>query len=109
MADLDFLKTIKETEGVADEIIFNARVSVKEQIDIARNKANEIKENAKKQAVIDHKSVVDKAKIKSNKHSEERNIKAKMQANDAIEKTKPNKKNAVKVIREGIVESFVNS
>ncbi len=55
MSETDFLKTILETEGVAGEMIFNAKASMKDRVSQARSRADEIRNNARIKAAEKHK------------------------------------------------------
>ena len=61
MSETNFLESIRETEGVADEMIFNAKAAMKDQINDARKQAAEIIDKAKSEAAIQHKKHLDNA------------------------------------------------
>jgi vacuolar-type H+-ATPase subunit H len=55
MSETNFLESVLESEGVASEMLFNAKAARKEMIDRAKAQADEMIVNAKSQALENHR------------------------------------------------------
>jgi vacuolar-type H+-ATPase subunit H len=55
MAETDFLESVLKSEGVAGEMVFNAKAARKEAIDRAKAQSDEIIAGAKTQALENHR------------------------------------------------------
>lgn len=109
MADNDLLNSIFETEGVAEEIIFNAKAQRKEKTDKARLEADRIRETAKSHAAAEHKNTLQRAGADGEKLLAEIRHAAEKKAAGITEAAKAQKPDAVKNVAEGIVKICADS
>ena len=104
MAEHQFLDSIYETEGVAEEILFNAKARRKEIVENARAQAEEIHEKARTKAAADHKAALRVARDEGVEILAGIREDASREADRITESAGAAKAGAVRIVAEGIVK-----
>ncbi|MDD4327407.1 MAG: hypothetical protein PHN99_05630 [Eubacteriales bacterium] len=106
MSEISFLDSILETEGVAGEMIFNAKAARKDRIDKAKEQADDIRINARSQVAKRHKKAIDDAMNDAKVIRESIIADADKEARKLREDSGPLIKQAAEKTAEGIVSIF---